>query len=56
MSNLDSSGTDLVSRPLALEMSDHAAIRYSEPAISEALAQMPPTQLGWRILYPETVR
>ena len=56
MSNLDSSGTDLISRPLSLEMSDHSAIRYSQTAISEALGWVPPTQLGWRILYPETIR
>ena len=56
MSNLDSSGTRLISRPLSFEMSGKSAIRHSQTAISEALALVPPTQLGWRILYPETVR
>jgi hypothetical protein len=56
MSNLDSSGTNLKSRPIWFEMSGNAALRYSQPAISEALALIPPTQLGWRILFPETVR
>lgn len=56
MSNLDSSGVDLVSRPLSLQMSGNSAIRYNQAAISEALALVPPTQLGWRILFPETVR
>jgi hypothetical protein len=56
MSNLDSSGADLVSGPLSFEMSGSSAIRYSQPAISEALALVPPTQLGWRILFPETVQ
>ena len=56
MSNLDSSGTNLRSRPIWFEMSGNAALRYSRPAISEALALIPPTQLGWRILFPETVR
>jgi hypothetical protein len=37
-------------------MSGNAPLRYSQPAISEALALIPPTQLGWRILFPETVR
>jgi hypothetical protein len=56
MSNLDSSGTVLVSRPLSLQMSGNSTIRYDPTAISEALAWVPPTQLGWRILFPETVR
>ncbi|MEE8348450.1 MAG: hypothetical protein V3R94_02695 [Acidobacteriota bacterium] len=56
MSNLDSSGPELVSRPLSFEMSDKSAIHYSQSAMGEALALVPPTQLGWRILFPETVR
>jgi hypothetical protein len=56
MSNLDSSGVELLSRPLSLQMSGNSAIRYNQAAISEALALVPPTQLGWRILFPETVR
>ena len=55
MSNLDSTGKDLKSRPLVLNVSGSSAIRYDRAAIREALPLLPPTQLGWRILFPETV-
>ncbi len=55
MSNLDSSGTELRSRPISFKMSGNSALHFSRPAISEALARIPPTQLGWRMLYPDRV-
>ena len=54
MSNLETSGQALQSRPLSLRVSDAAAIRYDLEAVREALGRLPPTQLGWRILFPET--
>ena len=56
MSNFDSSEKDLKSRPLSLRISGSSAIHYSQATIGEALALLPPTQLGWRILFPETVK
>ncbi len=53
MSNLESSGEVLRSLPLSLRVTDSAQIRYSRAAIESALACFPPTQLGWRILFPE---
>ena len=53
MSNFESSGAILQSLPLSLRVSDSAQIRYSRAAIESALACFPPTQLGWRILFPE---
>ncbi len=55
MSNFDSTGEKLQSGPIALQVSDSSAIRYDPAAIGEALTLLPPTQLGWRILFPETV-
>ncbi|MDA2926097.1 hypothetical protein MYX78_02495 [Acidobacteria bacterium AH-259-G07] len=56
MSNLDSTGEVLKSRPLSLRVSGSPAIRYDRAAIRKALTYFPPTQLGWRILFPETVQ
>ena len=53
MSNLETSGIMLQSLPLFLRVSGGARIRYSRRAIENALACFPPTQLGWRILFPE---
>ena len=55
MSNFDSTGEELKSGPIALQVSGSSSIRYDQAAIGEALTLLPPTQLGWRILFPETV-
>ncbi len=55
MSDFDSTGEKLKSGPIALQLSDSSAIRYDQDAIGEALTLLPPTQVGWRILFPETV-
>jgi hypothetical protein len=55
MSNLDSTGKKLEAGPIALRLSDSSAIRYDQAAIRDALTLLPPTQVGWRILFPETV-
>ena len=55
MSNFDSTGKELNSGPIVLQLSDTSAIRYDQDAIGEALTLLPPTQGGWRILFPETV-
>ncbi len=55
MSNFGTTGEELKSGPIALQISDSSAIRYDQVAIGEALTLLPPTQLGWRILFPETV-
>lgn len=47
--------SDMKSGSIALQVSDDALIRYDSDAISAALRLLPPTQLGWRILHPETV-
>lgn len=56
MSNLDSSGSALQSRPLALQVGDGVEIIYDAAAVQRALGYFPPTQLGWRILFPEMVQ
>jgi hypothetical protein len=55
MSNFGTTGDKLISGPIALQVSDSSAIRYDQAAIDRALTLLPPTQLGWRILFPETV-
>ncbi|MGH9340128.1 MAG: hypothetical protein ACRD1R_11210 [Acidobacteriota bacterium] len=55
MSNLDSSAGNLVSMPLQLSMADSAAIIFSAAAIQQALGLLPPTQIGWRMLFPEMI-
>ena len=55
MSNFGTTGEKLKSGPIALQVSDSSAIRYDQAAIGEALTLLPPTQLGWRIVFPETV-
>ena len=56
MSNLDSSRGVLTSSPLSLLMSGTTQISYDVSAVRKALAFFPPTQLGWRILFPEMMR
>ena len=53
LSNLHSDGNTISSGPLSLHLSDLAAIRYDSDAIRLALRNFPPTQLGWRLLFPE---
>jgi hypothetical protein len=55
MSNFDSTGKKLKAGPIALRLSDSSAIHYNQAAIREAQTLLPPTQVGWRILFPETV-
>ena len=53
MSNLQPQENQLKARPLELSLSDGAAIIYSLEAIRSGLSHFPPTQLGWRLLFPE---
>ncbi len=53
MSNLVPRKTRLEARPLRLSVSDEASITYSLEAIRTGLIHFPPTQLGWRLLFPE---
>ena len=53
MSNLQPQGNQLRARPLTLNLFDEAAIIYSLEAIRSGLSHFPPTQLGWRLLFPE---
>lgn len=55
MSNFGTMGDKLKAGPIALQVSDSSAILYDQAAIGAALTLLPPTQLGWRILFPETV-
>jgi len=55
MSNFGTTGEKLKSGPIVLKVSDSSTIRYDQPAIGEAMTLLPPTQVGWRILFPETV-
>ncbi len=55
MSNFGTTSGELKSGPLALQISDSSVIRYDQAAIEAALTLLPPTQLGWRILFPETL-
>ena len=53
MSNLQPQGNRLNAGPLELSLSDEAAVNYSLEAIQSGLSYFPPTQLGWRLLFPE---
>ena len=53
MSNLQPQGNQLRARLLTLNLFDEAAIIYSLEAIRSGLSHFPPTQLGWRLLFPE---
>lgn len=53
MSNLLPEENQLTARPLNLSLSGEAAITYSLEAIQSGLSHFPPTQLGWRLLFPE---
>lgn len=53
MSNLEVGSGELLGHPLALSVEGSARIEKGERDIQEALALLPPAQLGWRILFPE---
>jgi hypothetical protein len=55
MSNHDSTGDNLKAGQLSLHVTGSSTIRYDRAAIRKALSLLPPTQLGWRVLLPETV-
>lgn len=56
MSNLDHSGDAVAARPIQLEIADNALIQRDEQAVRWALGRFPPTQLGWRVLFPEMLQ
>lgn len=56
LSNLDYSTTSFKSLPLYLSVGGSTEILYSAAAIRRALNYFPPTQLGWRILFPEIIQ
>ncbi len=53
LSNLSMEGDTISAGPLRLHLSDMARIRFDADAIRLALRSFPPTQLGWRLLFPE---
>ena len=53
LSNLHVDGDTISGGSLSLHVSDVAAIRYDADAVRMALRSFPPTQLGWRLLFPE---
>ena len=53
LSNLSVDGDTISAGSLSLRLSDSAAIRYDANAVRTALRSFPPTQLGWRLLFPE---
>ena len=53
LSNLSVEGDTVRGGPLSLQLSDLARIRYDADAIRSGLHSFPPTQLGWRLLFPE---
>ncbi len=53
LSNLSVDGETIRGGPLRLHLSDLARVRYDADAIRSGLRNFPPTQLGWRLLFPE---
>ena len=53
LSNLSVDGDTISAGPLSLHLSDMATVRYDPDAIRLGLRRFPPTQLGWRLLFPE---
>ncbi len=53
LSAVNTRSESLQVEPLKLSVGDEAAVIYSRPEIERALGRIPPTQLGWRILFPE---
>ncbi len=56
ISNLDHPRAVLPLGPLRLQIGGAAKVVYDEAAVRYALGRIPPTQLGWRILFPEMAR
>ncbi|UCF37725.1 MAG: hypothetical protein JSU96_02340 [Acidobacteriota bacterium] len=56
LSNVDASKVSLTSRPVQLRIADQSSIRYDREQVRSALSQLPPTQLYWRMIFPETRR
>jgi len=56
MSNLDLQFEEVQAGSIFLHGSGRFRIRYDEQVIRDALALLPTTLLGWRILFPETVQ
>ncbi len=56
MSNLDQFRGGLGAQPLHLRVADDASVIHDTKIITHALGKLPPTQLGWRILFPEMAR
>ena len=53
LSNLSVDGETIRGGSLSLHLSDLARVRYDADAIRSGLRSFPPTQLGWRLLFPE---
>ena len=53
LSNLSMEGETISGGPVRLHLSDMARVRFDADAIRLALRSFPPTQLGWRLLFPE---
>jgi hypothetical protein len=56
LSNIDPSGNPIRCRGVTLQISDKASVRFDQEAVGKALGWFPPTQLGWRIIFPEMER
>ena len=48
-------GGRLQAGTVSFKMARRASIRYDKEAVRTAIAALPPTQLGWRIIFPETI-
>lgn len=53
LSNLTTDGDAIRGGSVHLHISDLASIRYDADAIRSGLRSFPPTQMGWRLLFPE---
>lgn len=53
VSSLETTDEHLKCEPVRFRMSGTSRIVYDQSLIQQAVAHLPPTQLGWRILFPE---
>lgn len=53
LSDLQAQGETVSGGTLSLHIADRAVVRYDADAVRFALRSFPPTQLGWRLLFPE---
>ncbi len=53
MANVDCEKPQLAHRPVRLDLADFATVQFDAELADEALSWLPPTQLGWRILFSE---